>query len=342
MSRPAHSAEVSWSVGKATIDGTLLRPLPPGIGAGVVFAAGSGPTDRDWNSPLLAGTNGSGKLVAEALAAAGIASLRYDKSVTGPHAVENIKALGGLTMQHHTDEFAGAVRVLAEEPSVDCVFGLGNSEGTLHVLHYQLGGPAIRLAGVVLLAPPGRSVGEVGRAQLAAQAALVPNGAALLALYDKAVARFVRGEPTAPDPGLPEGVQTLLHGLESPMNLPFARELWVADAASLLSRVEVPALVVIGKKDIQVNWRDDGELLQRAAAGGTDVTFVFPDDANHVLKHEPHPLRALTAEALFAAYNADDAVLDAEATSTIIDWLRERGTRSSSSALSKLPLQDGT
>lgn len=110
----------------------------------MVFAAGSGPTDRDWNSPLLAGTNGSGKLLAAALAAAGIASLRYDKSVAGPQAVENITALGSLTMQRHTDEFAAAVRVLAEEPSIDRIFGLGNSEGTLHVLNYQLGDPAIR------------------------------------------------------------------------------------------------------------------------------------------------------------------------------------------------------
>ncbi len=146
---------------------------------------------------------------------------------------------------------------------------------------------------------------------------------ALLALYDEAVARFVRGEPTAPDPALPEGVQTLLHGLESPMNLPFARELWLADAASLLGRVDAPALVVIGKKDIQVNWKDDGELLQRAAVGRPDITFVFPDDANHVLKHEPHPLGELTADVLFAAYNADDSVLDAGATSVVIDWLSQ-------------------
>jgi pimeloyl-ACP methyl ester carboxylesterase len=289
----------------------------------VVFAAGSGPTDRDWNSPLLAGTNGSGKLLAEALAAAGIASLRYDKSVSGPQAAENIAALGGLTMQHHTDEFAGAVRVLAEERSVDRIFGLGNSEGTLHVLNYQLGDPAVPLAGCVLIAPPGRSVGEVGRAQLAAQAARLPNGDALLALYDEAVARFVRGEPATPDPALPEGVRALLHGLESPMNLPFARELWLADAASWLGRVDAPVLVVIGKKDIQVNWNEDGELLRRAAAGHADVTFIFPDHANHVLKHEPHPIEELTAEVIFAAYNADDAILDAGATSTVIDWLRQ-------------------
>jgi hypothetical protein len=80
---------------------------------------------------------------------------------------------------------------------------------------------------------------------------------------------------------------------------------------------------VIEKKDIQVSWKDDGELLHRAAAGRADITFAFPDDANHVLKHEPHPPGELTAEALFAAYNADDAVLDADATATVIDWLRQ-------------------
>jgi len=31
----------------------------------VVFFAGSGPTDRDWLSPLLPGTNGSGRALAD-------------------------------------------------------------------------------------------------------------------------------------------------------------------------------------------------------------------------------------------------------------------------------------
>lgn len=284
------------------VHGTVLRPRED-IGAGVVLVAGSGPTDRDWNTPLLPGAGGSGKLLAEALAAAGIASLRYDKVASSPDAVEQITALGGLTMRHHTAELAAAVRVLSEEPSVDRVFALGNSEGTLHVLGYALSEPAVQLAGAVLVAPPGRPVGEVGRAQLAAQAAPLPDGEALLALYDEAVARFVRGEPAAPDPTLPEGVQLLLRALESPLNLPFARELWLADAASLLERVELPVLVVIGKQDVQVDWRADGELLRRAAAGRPNVAFSFPEHANHVL-------------------GGDGAALDPEATATIVDWLR--------------------
>lgn len=320
---PQPSIEVTWNVGKATIAGTLVRPMSPSLGSGVVFAAGSGPTDRDWNSPLLPGTNGSGTLLAESLAEVGIASLRYDKSASGPHARENIKALGGITMQHHTDEFAGAARVLADDSSVsaDRIFGLGNSEGTLHVLNYQLSDPKVPLAGLVLVAPPGRSVGAVARAQLAAQAAPVPKGEALLALYDEAVTRFVNGEPAAPDPSLPEGVQGLLHSLENPMNHPFARELWLADATSLMIQVNVPMLVVIGKKDVQVSWKDDGELLQRAAEGRDNIAFVFPEDANHVLKHESHPVDDLRPEAVAASYNAPGSQLDESGTTAIIEWL---------------------
>src|SRR5262249_53267564 len=123
------------------------------------------------------------------------------------------------------------------------------------------------------------------------------------------------------DPALPEGVQMLLQGLESPANLPFARELWVADAASLLSKAHVPMLIIIGKKDIQVDWQADGEPLQRAAAGRADVTFLFPENANHVLKYEPKPRAELAQPEALPRYNAPDAHLDAEAMASIVTWL---------------------
>ena len=321
---PEESAEISWPLDATTIDGAVVRPSGPGPFPAVVMVAGSGPTDRDWNSPLLPGPNGSARLLAEALAGAGIASLRYDKRASGPRARENMQALiGKMSMRSHLDELGSAVRILASQPYVrdDRTFALANSEGTLHALHYQLQHPAIPLAGLVLIAPPGRPVGVVARAQLAAQAASIPNGAALLALYDEAIARFMAGEPIAPDPVLPQGVQMLLQSLETPANLPFARELWMADAAPLLAQVDVPVLVIIGKKDIQVDWRDDGDPLQRAAAGHANVTFLFPENANHVLKYEPRPRAELAQPEALPRYNAPDAYLDPEALASILAWV---------------------
>jgi uncharacterized protein len=318
------SLEVNWQLGQTTVYGTLVRPSGPGPFPAVVMVAGSGPTDRDWNSPLLPGSNGSVRLIAEALARAGIASLRYDKRVSGPHARENVPLLiGKLSMQSHVDELAGAVRTLASQAYTRSgrIFALANSEGTLHALNYQLHSPAIPLAGLVLIGPPGRAVGVVAHSQLAAQAAPVPNGEALLALYDAAIARFLAGAPIDPDPLLPEGVQMLLQGLETPANLPFARELWTADAAPLLRQVDVPVLVIIGKKDLQVDWQADGEPLQHAAAGHEEVTFFFPENANHVLKQELRPRSELVPAEVTQSYNGPDTRLDPQALSSILEWL---------------------
>ena len=49
---------------------------------------------------------------------------------------------------------------------------------------------------------------------VAAQIAGIPKGDALLTLYDAAIARFLAGEPVAPDPALPAGFQMLLHADE--------------------------------------------------------------------------------------------------------------------------------
>ena len=318
------STSVSWRMDATTVDATLVKPDGAGPFPGVVMVAGSGPTDRDWNSPLLPGSNGSARLIAEELGRAGFASLRYDKRVTGPHAGVNIQALmGKISMRSHLDELTAAIQTLAGQPYIrrDRIFALANSEGTLHALNYQLEHPAIPLAGLVLIGPPGRPVGVVARDQLAAQAVAIPNGDALLALYDQAVARFLAGEPAAPDPALPQGVQALIQALETPANLPFARELWMADAAPLLAQVDIPVLVIIGKKDIQVDWQADGEPLQRAAAGHANVTFLFPEDANHVLKHEPRPRSELTQPDALPRYNAPDTRLDPQAMASILAWL---------------------
>src|SRR5215469_12498615 len=120
-------SEVTWKLGETSVYGTLARPVGPEPFPAVVMVAGSGPTDRDWNSPLLPGSNGSARLIAEALARAGVASLRYDKRASGPHARENMPALiGKMSMQSHVDELAGAVRTMASQAYVhnDRIFAL--------------------------------------------------------------------------------------------------------------------------------------------------------------------------------------------------------------------------
>ncbi|MEO7964959.1 MAG: alpha/beta hydrolase, partial [Gemmatimonadaceae bacterium] len=145
----------------------------------------------------------------------------------------------------------------------------------------------------------------------------------ILAGYDEAIERFGKGEEMNPDPTLPPGILGLLQALTTPMNLPFTRELWITNGADLLHGVDVPVLVMIGKKDMQVDRHADGDPLQLSAIGRAGVTFSFPDNANHVFKHEARPREELTAGAA-AEYNADGTELDADATSIIIEWLKGR------------------
>ncbi len=51
----AESSEVSWPLDDTTVYATLVKPSGVGPFPGVVMVAGSGPTDRDWGSPLLPG-----------------------------------------------------------------------------------------------------------------------------------------------------------------------------------------------------------------------------------------------------------------------------------------------
>lgn len=314
---------MTWNLDGIDMYGTFTRPDADGPYPAVVMVAGSGPTDRDWTSPLLPGDNGSAKLLAEALADAGIASLRYDKRASGPHAAENVPQLvGRMSMQSHLDELVAAVGSLVTQHGVDAarIVGLGNSEGCLHVLHYATGAQPVPFAGVVLAAPPGRSIGEVLLTQLRTQLGLVPGGADLMPLVEEAAARYSAGEPMAPDARLPEPVRMVLSSFETPANLPFARELWSEDATDELPGVRVPALVVIGRRDVQVDAELDGGPLQIAADGMANVTFAFPEHANHVLKEDVR-----TAEERAAApgvgYNDLGTRLDPEALDMILTWL---------------------
>lgn len=320
----SREVELSWLVDDITMFGTLTSPDGIGPCPGVVLVAGSGPTDRDWNSPLLAGDNGSGRLLAQVLADAGLACLRYDKRASGPHAMENLPAMiGRISMQSHLDELSAAVGVLAGIDSVDAtrIVALGNSEGCIHVLHYATTPQAAPLIAAVLVAPPGRAIEDLLLSQLALQLGQQPGGDELYRMVEAAAARYSAGEPMDPDPGLPEQVRMVLASLETPANLPFARELWSEDAADLLPGVHIPTLVVIGEKDVQVDAHIDGGLLQEAAGELSHVTFIFPANTNHVLKEETRTIAEVAASG-DTRYSDPDTHLDPGATDATLSWLR--------------------
>ena len=311
--RGIQSREVSWKVLDIPIGGTITEPADGEVSSAVILVAGSGPTDRDWCSPLLPGTNGSAKLLAESLAARGFLTLRYDKLASGPLVKKNLQRFSGkLSMQTHLDELAGAVDVALSEKNLneDGLLALTNSEGAIHAVNYQLQAKRNRFKGLVLTGAPGRAIGTVARGQIFNQIRSLPGGEALMKPYDDAIAEFLAGKPMVIDPSLSEGLKLVLRSLENPNSLP-----------DYFARVEEPMLVVIGKKDLQIDWRIDGGALEGAIGRNAAVSFSYPDNANHVLKHEERPLDLLTADYVSQHYNAAEAELDGEAASAIFGWL---------------------
>jgi len=328
MNTHVEDKEVSWKVLDISVYGTVTAQPSKEPRPAVIFVAGSGPTDRNWCSPFLPGANGTAKLLADALASQGFVTLRYDKLASGPRVRENVpKLVGKISMQSHLEELAGAVETLIAEENVDPgrLFVLTNSEGAIHAVNYQVQAKSNRFKGLLLTGAPGRSVGDLGRSQIFNQIKHLPNAEALMKPYDDAVADFLAGKPMTIAPSLPEGIKLLLHSLENPANLPFARELWTYRLSDHIGKIDEPVLVLIGKKDIQVDWRIDGGLLEEATAQKTSASYVYPENANHVLKHEEKPMEAINAQYAAINYNAPDAKLDEEAADAILNWLKKHG-----------------
>jgi len=326
MSTPSNNPDqqVSWQVDEIDVEATLTRPTGDGPFPAIAMVAGSGPTDRNWNSPLIPGTNGSAALLAQVLTDQNFITLRYDKRASGPHVRENMpKLLGKISMQSHWEELAGGVRLLASRSDVDPkrLFALTSSEGCIHALNYQLHATDFLFAGLILTGAPARSIGEVARGQIAAQLAAVPGGDAMLASYDAAMADFAAERPVTVDPNLPETLRMVIGAVTAPHNLPFARELWVTNPIQLAAAVTVPLLVVIGKKDVQVDWQVDGSRWEALAKERNNITLVYPENANHVLKHEARPREQLSPAEVMNSYSGEDTVLDYQVVDTITAWL---------------------
>lgn len=319
-------SNVSWDLDGFEINGTLTYPEGTGSFPVVVMVAGSGPTDRDWNSPLIPGKNGSARLLANHLTGMGYVTLRYDKRASGSKAQENFKRLAGkISMQNHLDELSSAVEFACKKQNVDSrrIYALTNSEGCIHALNYQITQPKLPFSGLILTSAPARPVGEVAHEQIERQLKTVPNGEQWLAAYDAAINDFVSEKSVHIDANMPEFLRAAIQGIINPVNQPFARELWLADPSTQLVKVNVPVLIVIGKKDIQVDWQADGTVFEEIAKNHSNLTVEFAENANHVLKYEPRDRNKLNAVEVGNTYNADDRVVDQEVIGIIDSWLKK-------------------
>jgi len=299
-----------------TLPSTIVLPASDGAAPCVVFFAGSGPSDRDWKSPLLAGTNGSGAQLALALQTRGVGSIRFDKVGSGvnmpkSNAAGDLKMLEVLSLAHYIDEAAAAFDELANRDQCGKVFLLGHSEGSIHASSAAIAKQAdLRFGGFISLSGPARSILDGAIEQIRVIRSKAGSDAAVV---DKALADFRAAmlEPDAPAPdlsALPEAVG-LWQATHAPLQQKVARELIFTDPLAAPHSYRGRALVVSAANDAQVPVSDADKIFATLASDPKDKTRVTIANANHVYKSETRAPSTLSQSEIVTGYADDNHAL---------------------------------
>jgi pimeloyl-ACP methyl ester carboxylesterase len=233
----------------------------------VLMIPGSGPTDRDGNSPM-GMTASSIRLLAEALAVKGVSSVRIDKRGLGGS--KGAVADGNdVTIGDYASDTHSWVAAIQARTGARCVWVLGHSEGALVALAAAQDPRGI--CGVISVSGAGRRLSDVIREQLRAN----PANAPLLDSAMTALDALDRGEHVDVT-----GLHPALRKLFAPQVQGFLIDMFRHDPAQLAASLTVPLLIVQGERDIQLSVVDAKAL----AAAQPKAKLVLIPRMNHVLK----------------------------------------------------------
>lgn len=275
VGQQTQASDVTLETPTGTLFGTLLLPSGTPPFAVVLLIAGSGLTDRDGNSVGL-GKSDTLKKLAEGLAQAGIASLRYDKRGVGMSAPARTAR---NTFEIQAEDAARWANWLAQSPRFRALGIAGHSEGALVGTMAAQNSPARAL---VSLAGSARRFDEVMTEQFEmavregqlSQSSLVAMRGALAELR---AGRTIDRRP----PDIPRQLWPLFHPRAQEYLISIFRYDPVAEIAKLPSK-GVQVFVVRGTTDL-TGGAGDAALL--AAAAG--VKPVVIEGMNHELKTAP-------------------------------------------------------
>lgn len=258
------------------LHGTLLLPGSKKKVPVILLIAGSGPTDRDGNTPL--GANNSLKMLAEGLAAQGIASLRYDKHGIGKSGEEMMlaaKKTGKMPREEdfNFNNFIDDAMLWANKLRGDKRFSAvtiaGHSEGSLIGM---VAAKRMQADGFVSIAGAGRPAQQILLEQLRAQLPPDLMKSAADILNQLAAGKTIESVPPA------------LNVVFRPSVQPYMISWLRYDPAKEIAGLKIPVLILQGTTDLQTTEQDAKSLA--GANGAAKILFI--DGMNHVLKTVPN------------------------------------------------------
>ncbi|MDE2430853.1 MAG: alpha/beta fold hydrolase [Burkholderiales bacterium] len=230
----------------------------------VLIVAGSGPTDRNGNSLLLHGPNNSLKMLAEGLAQAGWASVRYDKRGVGSSKAAFTRE-ENYRIENYVQDVADWVKKLRADPRFSSVVLLGHSEGSLLSI---LAAEQVRVDALVSVAGAGQNMADIFRFQLRGK--LLP----VMVQKNEQILRSLQAGETVSD--LPSPLDKIYR----PSVQPYLISMFHYTPSQELGKLTIPVLIVQGDNDIQVEIRQADELKR----GQPAAQLLIVRGMNHVLK----------------------------------------------------------
>ncbi|MGO8959350.1 MAG: alpha/beta hydrolase [Streptosporangiaceae bacterium] len=245
--------------------------------AAALLITGSGRTDRDSDARLPGGLKlraGITKAVAEALAAAHVSALRYDKRGVGRSGGDYYSV--GMA-QRLTDARAGLDWLAARTGGLP-LLAIGHSEGAYHA--GQLAADNA-VAGAVLLAGSAQPGGEVLSWQTRQLAARLPASARLILRIMRT--DVIKSQRKNQDRIMASSADVIrIQGQR--INARWFRDFVAYDPAPVLARITVPILAITGGHDLQVP-PEDIEAIGHLVKGDFEGRVV--GDLSHLLRPDP-------------------------------------------------------
>ncbi len=242
------------------IFGTLTTPdLTKKIPVALIIA-GSGPTDRNGNNPMM--KNNSLKMLAEELAKNGIASLRYDKRGIGES-----KPAGGsessLVFENYIQDAKSWINYLKQDKRFSKVIIIGHSEGSL------IGMTASAKADkFISIAGAGEPADQIIKTQIAAKS-MKPLEDMTFPIIDSLKNGFQVKK-----------VDPMLNALFRPSIQPYLISWFKYNPQKEISKLTIPILILQGNNDLQIAVKD-AENLSKA---NKTAEMVIIDKMNHMMK----------------------------------------------------------
>lgn len=251
---------IQLSTSTSNIAGTLAMPAVQNKMPLALIIAGSGPTDRNGNQPLMTGD--CLKLLAHALANKGIASVRFDKRGIG----ESRKAAvseADLRFDTYVNDAKDWVELLKKDQRFSKVYIVGHSEGSLIGILSATHGAD----GLISIAGPGQSADKVLVEQLKTQPDAIKNRC--YAIIDSLKA----GKTVSK-------VDADLFALFRPSVQPYMINWFQYDPSEHIAKLKIPVLIVQGTNDIQVSVDE----ANRLAKANPQAKLLLVGNMNHVFR----------------------------------------------------------